>query len=101
MSDRHPPKQAIGMDRNTHSLHLRWLSGVHATNLRLWIGLFLFRDGFRVVTGTDFHKPALFDAMQLTLLCATIALAYYGLFRSFRWVRDPPLRTGATMDGPR
>lgn len=70
------------------SLELRWLSVLHATNLRLWIALFLLRDGFRVIKGSDVLDTVLFDATQMSLLCATIVLAYYGLLRSIAWTRD-------------
>lgn len=70
------------------SLALRWLSVLHATNLRLWIALFLLRDGFRVIKGSDVLDTVLFNVTQISLLCATLVLAYYGLLRSVAWTRD-------------
>jgi CDP-diacylglycerol--glycerol-3-phosphate 3-phosphatidyltransferase len=65
-----------------------WLSGaanarvatcVHVSCFRLWLGMFLLRDGFRVVTGNDPLSGPAFENIQLTLLLTTIVVSYYGV----------------------
>jgi|ERR1043165_8390883 cardiolipin synthase len=80
--------RVLTKDWFTRSLELRWLSVLHATNLRLWFALFLLRDGFRVIRGSDILDTFVFKAIQMSLLCGTIILAYYGLVRSVGWTRD-------------
>lgn len=70
------------------SLELRWISLAHATNIRIWFGLFILRDGFRVFDRSDVLNTRTFDVIQMTLLCCTIGLSYYGLFRAFNWLID-------------
>ncbi|HJQ71457.1 MAG TPA: CDP-alcohol phosphatidyltransferase family protein [Blastocatellia bacterium] len=60
----------------------------HTTTLRIWLGLFMVRDGLIVFTGSDELDTLFFEAMQMTLLGITIAVSYYGLFRSFSWLID-------------
>ena len=73
-----------------------WLGGAisaravtffHVSCFRLWLGLFLLRDGFRIATGSDTLSGVKFDAIQLTLLATTVAVSYYGLFLNIRWPR--------------
>jgi phosphatidylglycerophosphate synthase len=73
-----------------------WLGGaksarlatvIHVSCFRLWLGLFLIRDGFRIATGADRLSGTSFDSAQLTLLAATIAVSYYGLLINLRWSR--------------
>lgn len=66
----------------------RWLSLLHATNVRIWIGLFMVRDGVHAFTGHDSLDTLPFAVTQTTLLVATIVLSYYGLARSFNWMLD-------------
>jgi len=70
------------------SIQLQWLSRVQSVTLRLWIGLFLARDGFRVFTGSDRLDTPSFKSLQIGLLCTTIVLAYYGLSQSIKWLID-------------
>lgn len=60
----------------------------HTTCLRIWLALFMVRDGFRVFAGADVLSTFAFEAAQMTLLCVTIVVSYYGLFRSFSWLVD-------------
>src|ERR1051326_2180308 len=68
------------------SKSLQWLSRIQSVFLRLWIVLFLIRDGFRVFTGSDTFSTPSFHGLQMALLCTKIALAYYGLARSVKWL---------------
>jgi len=52
----------------------------HTTCLRVWLGLFLVRDGFRVFLKSDVLDTFAFEAVQLSLLCVTIIVSYYGCF---------------------
>ena len=70
-----------------------WLGGamsariatlIHVSFFRLWLGLFLVRDGFRVAAGTDTLSGTSFDVAQLTLLASTIVVSYYGLLLNLR-----------------
>ncbi|HKR02259.1 MAG TPA: CDP-alcohol phosphatidyltransferase family protein [Pyrinomonadaceae bacterium] len=60
----------------------------HTTCLRIWLGSFLIRDGFRVFMRSDVLNTFAFEAAQITLLCITIVVSYYGLFHSFSWLVD-------------
>jgi cardiolipin synthase (CMP-forming) len=70
------------------SKRLQWLSRIQSVFLRLWIVLFLVRDGFRVFTGSDTLSTPGFNGLQMVLLCTAIALAYYGLAQSVKWLID-------------
>lgn len=70
----------LSVDWVQASLPVRWISRFHATFIRLWLGLFLLRDGIRVFTGSDRLHSASFESCQLTLLCATIIVSYMGCF---------------------
>jgi phosphatidylglycerophosphate synthase len=58
----------------------------HTTTLRLWLGLFVLRDGVRVFTHADLLDRPAFEAVQFSLLALTLTLSYYGLFRSGLWL---------------
>ena len=60
----------------------------HTMCLRIWLGLYIIRDGFRVFANSDVLNTLAFEAIQITLLCITIIVSYYGLFRSFSWLID-------------
>lgn len=70
------------------SRQMRGISLFHAMSLRIWLGLFLLRDGFRVFTHSDPLNTFVFEATQMALLSMTIVVSYYGLFRSFGWLID-------------
>jgi phosphatidylglycerophosphate synthase len=70
------------------SRQMRRISLLNAMSLRVWLGLFLVRDGFRVFRHSDTLNTYGFKATQMTLLCITIVMSYYGLFRSFSWLID-------------
>ena len=80
--------RVLSKDWLKKSLQLRWISLFHAVCLRTWLGLFVLRDGLRVFTRKDALHSTAFDAIQLALLCTTIVVAYYGLYRSFSWLID-------------
>ena len=69
---------------------MRPISLLHSVTLRVWIGLFVLRDGVRVFSNVDRLGNWIFQIVQLSLLCASISLAYYGLYRSFTWLIDKP-----------
>jgi len=64
------------------AVELQWISRLQATFLRLWLTLFIVRDGFRVFTNSDTLNTFSFEAIQAVLLCATLLMSYYGLIRS-------------------
>jgi phosphatidylglycerophosphate synthase len=80
--------QLVSKEWPAKTKHMRPLFLFHATTLRIWLGLFLLRDGFRVFTGADYLNTLWFRAVQMTLLMVTILVAYYGLVRSFGWLSD-------------
>ena len=80
--------RVLSKDWLKKSLKLRWISVFHATCLRIWLGLFLLRDGLRVFGGEDSLHGGAFEVTQLSLLCTTIIVSYYGLFLSFAWLID-------------
>lgn len=83
--------QLASKDWSDKTKHMRPLFLFHATTLRIWLGLFLIRDGFRVYTGADPLNTPWFGATQMTLLIVTILVAYYGLVRSISWLSDREL----------
>ena len=68
------------------SRQLRWISVLHATNVRIWLAMFLIRDGVRIFTARDLLDTFVFEFTQTLLISSTIVFAYCGLFRSFRWL---------------
>jgi phosphatidylglycerophosphate synthase len=71
------------------STSARWASKINAAALRLWLGLFVVRDGFRVFTGNDRLEGPTFQASQLLLLSIALITAYYSLLKSLAWLTDP------------
>src|SRR2546423_2454038 len=80
--------RVLSKDWLRKSRQMRTISLFHYIALRTWIGLFIVRDGFRVFTRSDALGTFAFEITQVTLLCITIAVSYYGLFRSFSWIID-------------
>lgn len=80
--------RVLSADWLSKSRTLRWNSLFHATSIRVWIGIFLVRDGVWVATGSDRLNTVAFQVGQLTILVATIIVSYYGLYRSFGWLLD-------------
>jgi phosphatidylglycerophosphate synthase len=78
--------QLASKDWPAKTRHLRPIFLTNATTLRIWLGLFLLRDGFCVFTGADLLNTPWFHATQMTILIVTILVAYYGLVRSFGWL---------------
>lgn len=70
------------------SRQLRWLSVMHATILRVWLGIYLLREGIRVFLLRDVMDTWSFELLQTSLICSTIVLSYYGLCRSVSWLID-------------
>jgi phosphatidylglycerophosphate synthase len=68
------------------SRQFRWLSVVHANNLRVWLLLYIVRDGVKVFTLQDRLGTFAFELGQTLLISGTFVLSYYGLARSFRWL---------------
>jgi phosphatidylglycerophosphate synthase len=80
--------RVLSKDWLRKSRAFRWNSLFHATCVRVWIGLFLVRDGIWIRNGRDrWHTPG-FEALQLAILGTTIVVSYYGLYRSFGWLVD-------------
>ena len=65
------------------ALKLQWVSRLHGIILRIWLGLFLVRDGFQVFSGSDMLDTLTFAVTETTLLCTTIVISYIGLAVSF------------------
>ena len=80
--------RVLSKDWLSKSRKLRWISIFHATSLRVWLGLFIVRDGFRVFGHAGVLDERAFEAIQWTILCITIPVSYYGLLRSFSWLID-------------
>ncbi len=80
--------RVLSNDWLRRSLELRWISLFYASVLRLWLGLFIVRDGIIVFYGTDHLDTYYFRAIHLFLLCISISVSYYGLIKSFRWIDD-------------
>lgn len=78
--------QMLSKEWRSKTARMRPLFLFHATTLRIWLGLFLLRDGIRVFTGDDQLNTSWFAAIQLTTITITILVAYYGLIRSFAWL---------------
>jgi cardiolipin synthase len=78
--------QMLSKEWRSKTARMRPLFLFHATTLRIWLGLFLLRDGFRALTGSDRLNTSWFEAIQLTTISITILVAYYGLIRSFTWL---------------
>lgn len=82
--------QMLSREWRSKTARMRPLFLFHATTLRIWLGLFLLRDGFRVFAGSDKLDTPWFDAIQMTTIGMTILVAYYGLVRSFTWLASTP-----------
>lgn len=66
----------------------RWMSLVHASGVRIWLALFLIRDGVRVYLKHDLLDRAWFTVVHVTIITSCIAFSYYALVRSFSWILD-------------
>jgi len=86
--------QLVSKDWPVKTQRMRPLFLFHATTLRIWLGLFLVRDGFCVFTGTDPLDTFWFNSVQMVLIVVTILVAYYGLARSLGWLIDQEFDAG-------
>jgi|GEM_PF-4584170 len=75
--------RTLSKDWMSSALGLRRSTLLQVGCLRVWIGLFLVRDGLRVLTDSDPLETVAFDVVQYSLLCTAIVVSYYGLFRTF------------------
>lgn len=80
--------RVLSKDWLEKSRRMRSISLFHYIALRIWIGMFIVRDGFRVFTQSDALGTFAFEVAQVSILCVTICVSYYGLFRSFNWLID-------------
>lgn len=80
--------RVLSKDWLEKSRRMRSISLFHYIALRVWIGMFIVRDGFRVFTQSDALGTFAFEVAQLSILSITICVSYYGLFRSFNWLID-------------
>lgn len=80
--------RVLSKDWLQKSRRMRSISLFHCTALRIWFCLFIVRDGFRVFTHSDVLGTSAFEVTQMSILCITICVSYYGLFRSFNWLID-------------
>ena len=80
--------RVLSKDWLQKSRRMRPISLFHYMALRIWLAMFIVRDGFRVFTQSDTLDTFAFEVTQLSLLCITICVSYYGLFRSFSWLID-------------
>jgi phosphatidylglycerophosphate synthase len=78
----------LSMNWLAKSRKARWMSLVHATAVRIWLSLFLLRDGIRVYSKRDPFDAVWFEALQLCIITSTIAFSYYALAKSFGWLID-------------
>lgn len=69
-----------------NSRDLQWISRFHATNIRIWIGSYLLRDGIQIFWHSDYLDNTIFEHLQYGLLIATIILSYWGLALSLNWI---------------
>ena len=85
--------RVLSKDWLQKSVRLQWISRLQAAILRVWLGLFLARDGFRVFTGSDVLGTPAFETIQIALLCVTIIVSYFGFIQSFGWLIDHDHKT--------
>lgn len=78
----------LSKDWLVKSRRMRPIFLFHTSCLRLWLGLYMLRDGLRVYVGSDFLNGPLFEYVQTALILVTILVSYYGLVRSFGWLID-------------
>ena len=64
------------------------MSLLHATAVRVWLSMFLLRDGIRVYVKRDLLDTVLFEAVQLGIITLSIVFSYYALAKSFDWIID-------------
>jgi hypothetical protein len=80
--------RVLSKDWLRKSRRMRSISLFHCTALRIWFCLFIVRDGFRVFTRSDLLGTPIFEVTQMSILCITICVSYFGLFWSFSWLID-------------
>jgi CDP-diacylglycerol--glycerol-3-phosphate 3-phosphatidyltransferase len=78
----------LSINWTAKSKKARWMSLIHATAVRIWLGLFLLRDGVRIYLKRDILDAVWFEAMQLGIITLSIAFSYYALAKSFDWIID-------------
>ena len=64
------------------------MSLIHTTAVRIWLGLFLLRDGIRIYLQQDLLDAVWFETLQLGIVTSSIAFSYYALAKSFDWIID-------------
>ena len=80
--------RVLSMNWLARSKKARWMSLIHATAVRIWLGLFLLRDGIRVYLQRDILDKQWFETLQHVLIISSIAFSYYALAKSFDWIMD-------------
>lgn len=74
--------RALNSDWLNTAIRLQWISRAYAIMLRLWLGLFVFRDGYQVFMHVDRLDTFTFAVAQNTIVGFTILIAYFSLFRT-------------------
>lgn len=80
--------RVLSIDWVAKSKKARWMSLIHATAVRIWLSLFLLRDGIRIYLKRDVLDTVWFEATQLGIITLSIAFSYYALAKSFDWIID-------------
>ena len=80
--------RVLSMNWLEKSKKARWMSLLHATAVRVWLSMFLLRDGIRVYVKRDLLDTVLFEAVQLGIITLSIVFSYYALAKSFDWIID-------------
>ena len=80
--------RVLSMNWLEKSKKARWMSLLHATAVRVWLSMFLLRDGIRVYLKRDLLDTVLFEAVQLGIITLSIVFSYYALAKSFDWIID-------------
>ena len=80
--------RVLSMNWLAKSKKARWMSLIHTTAVRIWLGLFLLRDGIRIYLQQDLLDAVWFETLQLGIVTSSIAFSYYALAKSFDWIID-------------
>jgi len=80
--------RVLSRDWLVRSREHRWRSVLHATGVRVWLGIYLLRDGLRVFTSTDNLSNVYVERAQLALITASIIFSYWSLYVALNWLID-------------
>jgi phosphatidylglycerophosphate synthase len=66
----------------------RWMSLLHAAGLRLWLSIYILRDGFQAFTGRDYLANTHIGVAQNLLIASSIIFSYWSLYVALNWIID-------------